>query len=816
MNNFKMFTNMTKKNLFLVALAAVAFAACSDDFADAPPVVTPNPELRETPIVFNSSSSGLTRADYTDAVAADMLGKKFVVSGYKGSSTATVGSVVYDNFLVEWVENTAHTTESNTNNWEYVGRTPIYHASQHGVTQQAIKYWDYTQDQYDFMAWSTGQIEPIYYGTPDDGQVLVSAIDPDNATTAAYTLTGSAEDLSKCYISDLVTVKRDGTTATKYGEPVVLSFRSLGTKVRIGIYETVPGYSVKDVKFYPQAGTVDDVSVIDAQAKIFTTTANDVYTKGTYYVHFPTVDSPTNTDNNQAHIYFTGSGTQETVVNYGTMNYTYAEASEKSSEAIYLGRASNAATFAGNSASNYYTFYLPNENGTNFNLRVDFTLESIDGTGEEIVVKNASAQIPLIYTQWKAGYAYTYLFKISDKTNGRTGKYDPTLPDDDPYNADPNDLAGLYPITFDAVVVDIEDNDHTQETITTITTPSITTYQQNSTVVDADEYTVNGKDIYVTVYENDALVKLTGKADLYTIPAGWTEAEVVDALSIPDDDVPDDAPEGSRKGRNGLLLTKLTSATYSLTNKVLYGADGNQIDVGTDEALRFTPTAATNYAFVYTQDAPTGTNTLYQPVTKAAGEDVTALYRDFNLTEVTGDAKPGVTYMTKNADGSLSYVTDFKGQIVSNLYTRTGAGTSTDPYVYTAASGRAVTGTTYYYTTDGGATYKTAVNIAYESFGLPTTPLYTDEGGTMTLSTDAAPVSGKAYYQRSGEGTTADPYVYTYCVIMPQQINGLYRYDSWGGRYECLEGEKAISGHNYYDKYFQNNGVYYTKVIKVQ
>ena len=61
--------------------------------------------------------------------------------------------------------------------------------------------------------------------------------------------------------------------------------------------------------------------------------------------------------------------------------------------------------------------------------------------------------IPAVYTRWKPGYAYTYLFKITDQTNGHTGVYDPTKPDDDPVNSDP---AGLYPISFDAVVVDTE------------------------------------------------------------------------------------------------------------------------------------------------------------------------------------------------------------------------------------------------------------------------------------------------------------------------------------------------------------------------
>jgi hypothetical protein len=808
-NNKQYFTIMKKANLFLAALAAIVFAACSDNFADAPPVVTPNPELRQTPIEFVSSSSNLTRADYTGAVAAEMLDKKFVVSGYKGSSSATPGSIVYDNFLVEWIENSANTTASNTDNWEYVGRTPILHARNNGITQQTIKYWDYTQPQYDFIAWSTGSKTAVFDKEPAAGEVLVSAITPSSATTAAYTFKGTAADLSQCYISDLVTVKKDGSTKSKYAEPVVMTFRSLGTKVRIGIYETIPGYSVKNVKFYPKAGVLDDASEVDTEAKIFTTTANDVYTKGTYTVYFPTVDTPTNTDNNQAHITFSGTGEQTTIVEYGEMNYTSREASEKTTDNVFLGRSSNAASFAGSSSTNYYTYYLPNENGTNFNLRVDFTLEAIDGTGEEIVVKNASAQIPLIYTQWKAGYAYTYLFKISDKTNGRTGKYDPTKPDDDPYNSDPDDLAGLYPITFDAVVVDAEDNEHTQETITTITTPSITSYQKASTVVNADEYTANGNDIYVTVNENDNLVTLTGTAALYSIPAGKTEAEIVDALSIPDDK----AAENTLKGRNGIVLT---NETFALTNKIEYGVDGNVINIGADQALSFTPVAGTTYAFVYTQSAPTSTTTKYQNVTTTAGDDVSAYCRDFNLVAASGDAKASSVYYSKDADGVLTRERPFTGQNVSSLFERTGAGTDDSPYVYTAASGRAVAGTAYFYTTDGGTTYKAAVNIAYADFA-EATDLYTFDGADYTLKTDASPVSGTAYYQRTGAGTDDDPYVYTYCVILPQQVDGLYEYVYDGGRYPCFnDGEKALAGHNYYDKYFQNNGVYYTKVIKVQ
>ena len=791
-----------KKDLFLAALATIVLTACSGDLADTPPVVVPTPENLETPIVFSSASNGLTRTEYVGAVAADMLGKKFVVTGYKGSSTATTSpDIVYDNFLVEWRENTANTTESNTADWEYVGVRPIAHATANGVTQQAIKYWDYTQSQYDFIAWSSGKKTAIYSGTPADGEVLVSAITPASATGAsgaAYTFTGKAKDLVDCYVADLVTVKKDGTGKGAYGQPVKLTFRSLGSKVRIGIYETIPGYSVKEVEFYSAAATDDAAPT----PRVFTTSDNQVYLEGIYTVFYPTVDTPDNKDNNQAHIRFTGTGDKSPIVDFGSLAYTSKEDAEKTMGNVFLGRTSNTASMAGEAEGNYYTQYLPNEIGTNLNLRVNYTLESIDGTGEIIHVKGATAQVPSIYTQWKAGYAYTYLFKISDKTNGHTGVYDPLHPDDLTVNSDP---AGLYPITFDAVVINDEE-DATQETITLVSTPSITTYQKGSKVVDNDEYLAATGDIFVTVNDgttastpdlaNGGLQTLTGKAALYTIPAGKTEAEVIDAFLIPDDN----AATGTAKGRNGLVLTE---APFTLVNSIEYGVDGNAISVGTEQALRFTPAAGT-YAFVYTKTAPTTQTETYSYVTKAAGDDVAGLYRNFSLTEVTGDAQSGVVYMSKSAEGVLTRETVFVGQGVGNLYTRTGSGSDADPYVYTAATGYAATGTAYYYTLDGGTTYQLAHNVAYADFATAT--LYTD-ATAATPKTNTTPVAGSAYYTADG----------TYCVILPQQVAGWYRYVySPSEKYACMSGEKAISGAAYFDKYFQNNGVYYTKVIKVQ
>ena len=788
---------MKKINFILTAAATLLMIGCADD-----PIVQsegPTPFAEgETPIVFGSLRQGITRADLVGAEAAEKLGKKFVVSAKKGNTTAaTDGVITFDNYEVEYEENTANTTESNSTNWEYVGKGIIPHAADHGIVSQTIKYWDYSKPQYDFIAWSTGSKEAVYKEADlADGKVLVSSINPNATASAAVTFSGKAADLSEVFISDLTTVKK-----AEYGDdPVVMKFRQLGTKVRIGIYETIPGYSVRNVKFYTTGAVLTSPATqIVNNATIFSA-GSDIYTEGTYTVTYPSVDG-TSADNNQAHVTFapkTGVE-QTTIVDWGGLNYTIAEKGEKTAGKVFLGRTSNTASFAGNADDNYYVIYLPNETGANLNLRVDFTLEAIDGGGETIEVKNAKAQVPSIYTKWQPGFAYTYLFKISDKTNGRTGVYDPTQTDDATVNSDP---AGLYPITFDAVVVNAEDNDKTQETITLVATPSITTYQQYSTVVNANEYTASGKDIFVTVNEDDALVTMTNTnpaidkdAALYTIPAGKTEAEVIDALQMQDED----AAAGTIKGRSGLVLTE---AAFTLTNSVEFGADGNAISVSDNQSLRFTPTANTTYAFVYTKKVPTAANNVakYEALNWDNFATGQTKYRyDYKAPAAT-DAQKGVKYFSVSGGVYTMIAKPFIGQGVNNLYL--------DAAGNTIARGYAVTGTTYYYTTDNGKTYKAAHNVAYASFDgslfvAGATP------GSYVANSDPAPVDGKAYYYYD---SVNDKYIY--CVILPQQTTGWFELDT--NTYVVANEAAKVVGQTYFDKYIKNDGEYYTKVIKVQ
>ena len=628
-----------KKYLFFVALAALALASCSDDSF----VGENSPNLGgangDGSIQFTYNIPNATRADAYGKDAATKLSNHFTVGGFKGAGPVTAGTKVFDNYLVQWAANTAGTTASNTSDWEYVGITAAAPSSVAGQLQ-TIKYWDYTVNQYDFIAYSTGAATAVT-STPNANEVQVTAFDAAHATTAAYTLKGSADDLAKCYVADMVSVYKDGTGGRHYQEEVPLTFRSLSTKVRIALYETIPGYSVKNVEFYHDDATTSITTSISANtdATLFTTGTgdnNNFFTEGTFTVKFPTVGKTqfgSNSDYNKAHVVFakTDAGSLSTTKSFGTLNYVAGEAA-LSGATDYLGRTSNTATYAGSAVDNYYTIALPNEEGAVLELRVNYTLESNDGSGEVIHVYGAKAFVPAIYAAWKPNYAYTYIFKISDNSNGWTSQVE-------------TDPQGLYPITFDAVVLDSEED--TQSTITTVATPSITTYQ-NGHDVSKNEY-ATGADIYVQVMEAGVLKNdLNTNGKLYTITgtAPVTEANVMDALNIRSN-----TGASPINGRNGMILTTASTAEGFTT---IPGADGNDIGVTANTAAKFTPTGSTNYAYVYDTKTYAGDYYPVEPTDFPTGyytnSDCTTNATTFSAGTYYRKQSTIVTYVTLSSD----------------------------------------------------------------------------------------------------------------------------------------------------------------------
>ena len=582
------------KKLFYLAAAITVMASCTSDNLVDSPNVAQNGESGA--IVFGSTYSGLTRADHVGADAAALLGENFVVEGVKSDGGTSTKEVVFDHYNVNWATNTANTTTSNSSDWEYVAQTKHAHAA---ISAQSIKYWDYAKSQYDFIAYSAGSATAVF-ATEDydeDANVLYTQITPATMTSTtggAYTVKGKAENLAKVYIADLITIYRDKDAANDaagdYNKVVNIKFRSLSAKVRVALYETVPGYSIQasSVKFY----SADDATPTTT-ATLYTKGSDVFNEKGTYTVYYPTVGSAnkSNTDYNKAHISFAAetSGTA-TVKGFGTLDITNTGAVQEGTEAtgkLYLGRASNAATYAGVNTTanpNYYTVVIPNETGAVLNLKVDYTLLSTDGSGETINVTGATAQVPSVYATWKSGYAYTYIFKISQNTNGLTNPA-----------AGP---AGLYPITFDATVVETEDG--IQETITTVADPSITTYAKGKVVVDNDEYTT-GSNIYAVV-ENGTALTVGTNANLYTVTL--TDTDDTDAFDKPAQTI-NEASVANALAQGGTVTDankwqlKVTAASGLTAVTEIAATDSPNGNAITVNGAKFTPSAAGIYAFEY-------------------------------------------------------------------------------------------------------------------------------------------------------------------------------------------------------------------------
>lgn len=499
---------------FIAAASALALASCSsDDFLGE---IQGNEQNGATSAInFGGDTGKITRATKSGNEAAELLENNFVVVGFKGSKTDAANNETYafDHYNVNFKDGSAFSTESNRAGWEYVnqdmkvkGTEPAAPLAQGGASQQTIKYWDHSCASYDFIAFSMGKKDAASkYATP-------THVDKANLKSAAYTLSGNVNTLSECYISDMTTVTEPNYNKT----PVSMSFRHLASKVRMALFEIVPGYVISDVKFYDATSTT-------ATANPEGTLIGNFNNSGTLTVFFPTTGTVNadKKDYNKAHVRFTKSTTEgETAVlnfkKFGAVKYGNQAEGTIPEGSTYLSQNAAKPSYCGDGYQNV----LPSEGAPSaITLRIDYKLTSVDGSNETINVKGATATVPAEYTEWKSGYAYTYIFKISQDTNGSTG----------------GTSTGLTAISFDAVVVDDEANG-LQETITTVSDNSFTTYgyKDNKVTTNGNEY-VNGTDIYATVYvpaAGETAAKTVAPQKLYTVTLETGATQTINEASV--------------------------------------------------------------------------------------------------------------------------------------------------------------------------------------------------------------------------------------------------------------------------------------------
>lgn len=421
-----------KKYIFL-AVSALTLASCqTDDFLGDTP--GNNPSYAQKAISFGGTTGKISRAEgtQTGTTAAATLHKNFIVFGTKtvGDNTSVV---VYNYYNVNWK------TPEGTNEgaWVYEGqdKSPLNNLE----GNQSLKYWDYSATKYDFYAFS------LAGHNLGKGENDIKVVKDENQVNPTFILTGKVSDLKTCYAADPVSVMPNN-----YKNKVQFTFRSTGTnaQVSVGIYETISGYDIKEIKFYKADDTKSTQPVLFATKECFS--SSEETGTGTLKLIFDKTSVTTElTEDNPT------TGTSPKTANLEFKDFSFGQNNHLGTDRI-----SATATSA--------IPVSPTNIEDGLTMKVDYTLISTDGSGETITVTGATVKVPKDHTNWQPNFHYTYIFKITDSTNGSTGGTGGT--------------PGLNPIVFDAIVSEESGGTHT----------TVTEFNKNGTGSTTEENT-NGE-----------------------------------------------------------------------------------------------------------------------------------------------------------------------------------------------------------------------------------------------------------------------------------------------------------------------------------
>lgn len=460
---------MKAKYFILTTVAEAVFAGCTRDAYvgyDEPY----KPVADSVAIGLGSSACAMTRVSAEEA--ASLLGNKFFVYGTKtkeGSTTA-----VFDNYVVEFKADADASADIDALGWEYAGKV-----SNKGVTQE-VKYWDTEADHYTFVAVAGPAAGDITMDTTDGIRINVADNGDMNDIYVADRITATAAD----HITD-----SEASANSLYKDIVQFQFHKLGAQMRIGFYETVTGYAVKDLIFH-----IEGASAAKRELCVVAT-----------FPHSGSYDISYDDTTNSVIVGFSANGNDmEDSGSFGMLDYTYANTHEGNPSKPYLntdgtatstpvmaflGTSSTEAVygtgaFAGGGNQGKTSTYKPilpyEDNSQEMRLCVDYTLVALDGSCDSITVHDATVSVPGNFLKWRPNYAYTYLFKISEnRENGETtithsprrdttrqgslqeitvhGSRQGATTQGSKVSGSENP-ADRFPITFDAMMVEAEDN----------------------------------------------------------------------------------------------------------------------------------------------------------------------------------------------------------------------------------------------------------------------------------------------------------------------------------------------------------------------
>lgn len=368
------------KHIFIISALAICLLSCSTPEQD--DLLIPEPQQGSISFGGNSGSWQDAPTSRAGETGLETIEKSFRVWGYKntgGNHTDgfTDPQKVMDGYIVNWNQPAA----GGTGSWEYSG---IKNPNLNNATQ-TVKYWDYSATCYRYFAFSPANANVTTTLLQEDGNSSNqtgttseegssnqagttyeegSTNQTDKASKVSFQIPfqydESAKSSSTPYISDLwLSDNQNFGDDKKYGACVKLTFAPIVTKVRIIFKypENITNISIKDISFKKTDG--------------------DVPTAGNICINYPITGT-------EAQPVYSWETTQKGSI---SLSVPYEEETDKIHQTTERGK----------------WYFVPpiGKQGT-------YTMTAtIDG-------KTSTAIIPAEYMQWKAGYQYTYIFKITE------------------------------------------------------------------------------------------------------------------------------------------------------------------------------------------------------------------------------------------------------------------------------------------------------------------------------------------------------------------------------------------------------------------
>lgn len=328
-------------------------------------------EPKGVSISFGGNSGTWQDAPTTRAnkeTGLETIAKTFKVWGYKttgGNNTGgfTDSQNVMDGYTVNWTQQTTTTTSSNTADWEYVG---IHNDKLN--TNQTIKYWDYSATSYRFFAYSIpttaagNSTAPSFSGPlTTEGSTNLHA-----SFSIPFNYDKDATNVSTPYISDLWLSDNQNFENRKYGACVKLTFAPIITKVRFKFnYQAESQVSITNISFR----NVNDVPSP---------------TSGNIIITYPITGMDT-----QASYIWEATGTETETINF---TIPYEEEGDSNHQ----------------TTTRKKWYFVPPLGDSKTTQQSAYIITA------DINGKKATATVPAEFMQWKAGYQYTYIFKITE------------------------------------------------------------------------------------------------------------------------------------------------------------------------------------------------------------------------------------------------------------------------------------------------------------------------------------------------------------------------------------------------------------------